>query len=599
MDRHPYTMQSFYIYSLHRNKLFSWKEQPLWEDIAHTISSLSARFHGGDVFSIYRYDEHVMPAIDALVAKWDESNKEIRQLKSYFRDFQNGDLFFVVAEWQPDRVHKSAIFALQNSITGQDVIASMRQFDSFFAPLLFNYELHSFGFKNVTEKTGEKNRDKRVCRFCGRSMAEGATFSEDAHAIGDSLGNSLLFCNEECDDCNTRLSKTEQALTAMMDIRRAVFRIKSKHNGIPEIEGDNFCIRKNGKDDVTIYLKEENIPDECKAAVRFEYCLENSKLITNQDFFRSLVKIVIDLIPSEELPHFKNTIAWINRKLVVSKMPDCLFATVPFFSEQPYIDIYINRTPGDGHPYCTAVLFMQDVVYMYVVPEVDADNGVFITNESVESHWQQICSCYPFRWTSQNTTDGTYSNTFAVIHVDLSDSHFQLRPSTNPVFNYATSKYKIQKMKDSEIVFPLISATDVKIERTDIHEAKLICPTTGLKPQNFTFRTGVRLSIFPKDDRIVFGFTNHVYDTNNIQHLFTIVLCVVYHVEELNKHIDIENNQLDGNLAEMLTQMTLHEADKALASELSNTPLQEVKLEKMTDRFLLPECRENFEVIVN
>lgn len=154
-------------------------------------------------------------------------------------------------------------------------------------------------------------------------------------------------------------------------------------------------------------------------------------------------------------------------------------------------------------------------------------------------------------------------------------------------------------MKDSETVFPPITVTDVKIERTDIHEAKLICPATGLKPQNFTFRTGVRLSIFPKDDRIVFGFTNHVYDTNNIQHLFTIVLCVVYHVEELNKHIDFENNQLDGNLVEMLTQMTLHEADRALAPILSNTPLQEVKLEKMTDRILLPECREKFEVIVN
>lgn len=48
---------------------------------------------------------------------------------------------------------------------------------------------------------GERDKKKQICRFCKRSYPE-VKFTHKAHAISEALGNSSVFCNEECDECN-------------------------------------------------------------------------------------------------------------------------------------------------------------------------------------------------------------------------------------------------------------------------------------------------------------------------------------------------------------------------------------------------------------
>lgn len=53
-------------------------------------------------------------------------------------------------------------------------------------------------------KIGERERSKRICRFCGRD-SQHTTFKNDAHIIPQSLGGTKeLICYEECDECNKR-----------------------------------------------------------------------------------------------------------------------------------------------------------------------------------------------------------------------------------------------------------------------------------------------------------------------------------------------------------------------------------------------------------
>ncbi len=70
------------------------------------------------------------------------------------------------------------------------------------------YNIYYWGDKRVL--IGENDKTKRVCRFCGKASSSVTTFKQNAHAISESLGNKLLYCNEECDSCNASFSAIEQ-----------------------------------------------------------------------------------------------------------------------------------------------------------------------------------------------------------------------------------------------------------------------------------------------------------------------------------------------------------------------------------------------------
>lgn len=69
------------------------------------------------------------------------------------------------------------------------------------------YEMigHSFGLEFT--KARLKPKHERKCRFCGRSYPE-AKFKSDAHLIPESLGNTMLFSDFECDHCNNYFGTT-------------------------------------------------------------------------------------------------------------------------------------------------------------------------------------------------------------------------------------------------------------------------------------------------------------------------------------------------------------------------------------------------------
>lgn len=72
-----------------------------------------------------------------------------------------------------------------------------------------------------------KVKSKRTCLFCGRSMPD-TSFGNLAHIVPQLIGNSSLYSDFECDECNQNFSKYENDLANYIGFSRSINGIHSK-----------------------------------------------------------------------------------------------------------------------------------------------------------------------------------------------------------------------------------------------------------------------------------------------------------------------------------------------------------------------------------
>ncbi len=174
-----------------------------------------------------------------------------------------------------------------------------------------NYELIANGFYGYGPKKyiGEKDKNKRKCRFCGQSVPQ-TIFRNIAHAIPEFLGNKQAILLDECDKCNEFFSQNiEDHLDKLTKPYRIIGQIKGKrkipsckdkskksridfHNGFKIITSINSDFIKDTGDSLVINFKTEPyIP---------------------VGVYKGLVKMVISIIENEkELDAFSATIKWL------------------------------------------------------------------------------------------------------------------------------------------------------------------------------------------------------------------------------------------------------------------------------------------------
>src|SRR5690606_1559516 len=86
---------------------------------------------------------------------------------------------------------------------------------------------------------GNAKKENRCCRFCNKTLSEGATFRNVAHAIPEGLGNKNIILGDECDDCNEFFGNDiEPSLIEHLDIYRVFLGVKGK-SGTPKIKYKN------------------------------------------------------------------------------------------------------------------------------------------------------------------------------------------------------------------------------------------------------------------------------------------------------------------------------------------------------------------------
>lgn len=330
--------------------------------------------------------------------------------------------------------------------------------------LRMQFEVLSYGWNGEKVSQGEFEKPMRVCRFCGRSMPD-VTFKDGAHAIQDSMGNKLLKCLEECDDCNHELNWIEDSFLRLMDFSRSMYGISRKKSAeAPIIIGRNYTIRPDeNTGEAQLYVMAEEIPAGTDTSKPFVMKMDHKTLISNQNIYRALCKMVVDLAPADLVPEFAQAIDWIRHQYV---MPDTLLShySSPLpdgvVFDQPVLDLFINRGHAvEGAPLCTAILYACDMAYMWVMPMVVSDNGHFKYDADVKGHIRHMIEVTGRPWTIHDSYDCRESFAHKYWLVDPSQPNVFIRPKSDPVFDESNKA----KTFPAEAALPQYDPSQVKI----------------------------------------------------------------------------------------------------------------------------------------
>lgn len=250
-----------------------------------------------------------------------------------------------------------------------------------FNELLNNYNFEIFGQHRVN--IGTKNKRERNCRFCRKSMPE-TTFNSKAHAISEALGNKSIVLFEECDNCNSKFSKSiESDIVTYLSIFRTVYNIKGK-SGSKKFKGKNFKLTNDEK--VLIELTKGNTPDINKSSHKLK--LESGHSIVHQNIYKALCKFYISTIPSSELTKFTKTIEWINGDYKSLILPDVAeIITYKSFTTHPKLTIYTRKNNNYLIPYAVGEFNFTCKKFVFIVPFSSMDNKTFTRKADYNAFW--------------------------------------------------------------------------------------------------------------------------------------------------------------------------------------------------------------------
>lgn len=228
-----------------------------------------------------------------------------------------------------------------------------------------DYEQFTYTDLGFPEYIGTIDKKKRYCRFCGRSVYEGAKFVGHSHAISYFLGNKHLFCNEECDQCNHNFGVgIEHQLEQYYRPTRNLVGGRSRNNKPLLTRGENFIYDDNK---LLIY---DDVPDYIKlnGGSLGNYTLVDKEPVIKADVYRALVKFVIACIPGEYLNKFEKTIQWVNGLLKPKLLPKIYRYEKEVPIDRPILNVYIRKTGKKATPYCVAKFRFLSNLYIYALP---------------------------------------------------------------------------------------------------------------------------------------------------------------------------------------------------------------------------------------
>lgn len=247
------------------------------------------------------------------------------------------------------------------------------------------YNVYLFGNKKLY--IGEADKKKRVCRFC-KENSSNTTFKNKAHAISESLGNKLLFCNEECDKCNFDFREIEDDLFNIHYFTRSLHNMRGKE-GIQNLKGKSIEIDnknneyKKGLVSVKTNMSSIDIIDGCD----FDISDENLKY-SAQNIYRCLCKFAISLIDDSFLKNLSDTILWIRKRKTIINLPP-VWRKSCSIHEQPLLGFYVRKKDAlKDLPEFVMKLFVVDTEYLFLFPIIDSKP--FLFSESIKKTFMDI-----------------------------------------------------------------------------------------------------------------------------------------------------------------------------------------------------------------
>lgn len=481
---------SFYLYSARHNQLLT---------LVGTEEFVNALFE--EVSALISYGSNQMGRIcvsstvkDRLVKfsdKWSKDCPKVKALLSYVSKLNDGEYIYIVDATSPDLNRQLALIWIRETAKGHDASKVWDAYLKHQGLLKTKYDYYSFGFDGIKHYEGEPDKSKRECRFChgianenpqssalnsqGRNIVKFGD-KNNAHAISNAIGNKLLFCLEECVDCNSKLSKVERDFIYLMDWRRAINGIKNKYGKLPNVFGDEAALRTDENGVQTLYVNKDYLSEITGNQVRIR--LNNKKVMTDQGAYRAICKYAINLMPSSYLPHFHQTIDWVAGRMNATKLPVVMTAYNLPHTDQPILDLFFRRSDDNSQPLCTAMLYVCDMCYLYVLPFADTDKACVTHLNGLDAYWQPFCQLLTFAiWKPEDMSDFDISTPWIEVSFPLTDGlkveivsgdDEHLR---QPVSSKPNTK---SREEDTEQYFPEFYSTCARYTNTEVLKSDIV-----------------------------------------------------------------------------------------------------------------------------
>lgn len=519
---------------------------------------------------MYRYDDAMKKNVDEFASKFgNKNNTEPFELRKFMKMHLKGNEPFYMFRMDGylRRINQmqfaQAVYQLEAIKEGKNVDEIWNKVKDDLEPLLKDYDTYSLGIDDYS--VGE-NTDDRICRFCGKTKATGATFDHKSHAISEALGNKKLVCNEECDDCNKRLASIEDSLSvAYLEIRRSLCGIKGK-NGVNSVAGQNFV--KDAKTHQIVIKEKPDIEDKSdKIRIR----LEGKEVFTFQNLYKALTKIVIDLVDTEEVVHFRNTIDWINGKLVATEFPPIKQMYCDTIFAQPIIEIFIRRNKNDISmgPYCFANLFVCDLAFQFVIPFVDVDKGKMKTANHIKPFERKMGATLAiYNWKSEWLDGGDTTERTAFTEIEYDKSN--ICPSTSKLSVSQNLHIMPPKWRQDTIEFPPFNPAIIKSSRVLQCEISDINRNVRLDEEwlhDTSNNMICNLIIDNQINKVLVDIRMEICNTDNTEHLLNTRVAKEFSLENLDNVLAIIADdiiEMSGEFVSFITEQSLIELDPIL-----------------------------------
>lgn len=301
--------------------------------------------------------------LEAFVEKYGSKVPQLHGFRKTIIDLDTDTYFLLIPYEFESSLHKLQHEEILASLNGAPLFtAESEEAKHAFTKLLSKYDVTNPP-NNRRTVLGERNPERKKCRFCGRTKQDGARFKKIAHAISEGLGNKNIVVSDECDDCNEFFGiGIEPALIELFNLNRTYLGTKGK-NGHPKI------IYKNGSfthDGSMMLIQGRKIDDDGNG--RVSVSLGTSQPFAPADCYKALCKFAISVIKAEELEHLGGTIGWL-RSTDVEQVPLPKIATciLPFPGKAPDIVMYTRRDDS-RLPHVVCEFKLGPFVYVYMLP---------------------------------------------------------------------------------------------------------------------------------------------------------------------------------------------------------------------------------------
>jgi len=342
-----------------------------------------------EISSLQENTEALRSGISDLVNRYKSSLPVINRLNTFIKRLDDGEYFYILPNVK--KLSDSQTISINNELLSHidksvDLDSLQKSYKDIFQCVFDNYEMTSISTERKI-KIGEGLKANRVCRFCKKTIATGATFKKEAHAISESLGNKTIILNEECDACNEYFSQNvENNIFTYLKILVSFFGIKNKNNKISKIKGKNFEYINTGDNNIVLKFFEED--DEATKELPASIPLKLYEKINKQSFYKALCKFALSIIDSKNISQFDETIEWIRTGKVHERLPKiATLASYNFFDKHPRMVVYIRKNDNQQLPFCVGEFHFTFLTFVFIIPTFSSREDMFHDESKYEVFW--------------------------------------------------------------------------------------------------------------------------------------------------------------------------------------------------------------------